>query len=36
MNPAYITALAALVGSVIGGLMTFAAAWAEKSLGPKG
>jgi hypothetical protein len=27
MNPAYITALAALSGSVIGGLMTFAAAW---------
>jgi hypothetical protein len=27
MNPAYITALAALGGSVIGGLMTFAAAW---------
>ena len=27
MNPAYITALAALAGSVIGGLMTFAAAW---------
>jgi hypothetical protein len=27
VNSAYITALAALVGSVIGGLMTFAAAW---------
>jgi hypothetical protein len=27
MNPAYISALAALAGSVIGGLMTFAAAW---------
>jgi hypothetical protein len=27
MNPAYITAFAALAGSLIGGLMTFAAAW---------
>ena len=27
MNPAYISALAALAGSVIGGLTTFAAAW---------
>jgi hypothetical protein len=27
MNPAYISALAALSGSVIGGLTTFAAAW---------
>jgi hypothetical protein len=27
MNPAYISAFAALAGSVIGGLTTFAAAW---------
>lgn len=27
MNPAYISALAALAGSIIGGLTSFAAAW---------